>query len=157
MAQRKLNKKLTLEKIKKLHKQGKSLKPIDNEALYQSAVKYFGSYQKALKKLGLSYELLGIRDCSRKWNRERVVIELRKLKRKHIPLNSVYMQKNYPALLTAATRYFGSYENAINVLGLNYRNIRQLQNLQGWVKNLSSEDIEELSKRIKRLYSNGGG
>lgn len=153
MARQKLSKELILKKIKELHKQGKSLHPIDIDSIYQTATKYFGSYQKALKKVGLSYQMLGIRECSRKWNREKIIKKLKELHRQGKPLNPQYMEKHHLAVKHAAARYFGSYKKAIESIGLDYRQIRQCDDLQGWIKSLSNRDVENLSKKIKRLYS----
>lgn len=147
---------LIIETIKKLHSQGKSLQPIKVDYLFQVAIKYFGSYEKALKAAGLSYEMLGIRECSRKWSKKKIIEEIQKLYRVG-PINSKYVQDTCSGLLTAAQRYFGSYEKAVEAAGFDYKKIRRPWKLQDWIKSLEPKDMEKLGERIDRLYSRGGG
>ena len=61
------------------------------------------------------------------------------------PLNSSYYATNYPAVYAAAERIFGSWKNAIEACGLDYRKIRKYRI---WSK-------ETVIKEIKKRYKLG--
>jgi len=145
--------KMILKEIEDLLRQGKSLNPIKNKALYQAATKYFGSYRKALERVGLNYGTLGIRESSRKWSKEKIIKELKKIWKAGEPMNPHHLAMHHLALLHAARRYFGSYDKAIEAAGINPCIVRKTTNLKGWIKNLTVEEMQRLEKQILSLNS----
>jgi len=139
-----------LKEIQKRYKKGQPLDPSRASYIYQAAEKYIaGGYKEALAKIGLNYGMFGIRDCSRKWNQQKIITELKRLHREGKPLNSSYTR---PALRSAMRRYFGSYKDAIQAAGLDYKKIKQVWNIKDWIGSLNTEDMKKLRKRIEKLY-----
>ena len=60
-----------------------------------------------------------------RWSKEEIGLEILRLYAAHEPLNYGDVQKNHLRLLRAATRYFGSWKNAVEYAGLDYDRIRR--------------------------------
>jgi hypothetical protein len=60
-----------------------------------------------------------------RWSRDEIALEILRLYRDGEPLNYGSVQQKQLKLLRAATRYFGSWREAIEFAGLNYDEIRR--------------------------------
>src|SRR3712207_6187873 len=69
----------------------------------------FGSWDRALHGAGLDADEV---NRYRKWDKERIIYELRSRWREHDPLNSGAIQREDPGLHAAAVRHFASYDGA---------------------------------------------
>jgi hypothetical protein len=150
-------KKLVLEEIKRLRFEGKSLKYREGAMyLHQAATKCFGSFENALKKLGLNYQMLGMkRRVPFSWTAEKVIKEIKKRHRKKQPLyvSHFFETKEASGLVDAGRIYFGSWKKAIEASGLNYKKIRKYGSVKEWAEELTNEEVEELKERIEKIYT----
>jgi hypothetical protein len=108
-------KKLVAE-LRRLHRAGQRLSRRDVPVrLYEAGRRLFGSWEAALAAAGLSYEeATGIR----RWDRKRVVAEIRVLASRAVPLSATYIARRYPALFNAATKLFPrSWAKALRAAG----------------------------------------
>ena len=81
----------------------------------------------------------------RKWSQEGIAQEiLRRYEQKEDLSYSIMARENLP-LLRAATRYFGSWQQAVEFAGLNYEDIRKYR---VWTN-------ERITERIRELHAQG--
>jgi hypothetical protein len=80
----------------------------------------------------------------RKWNRESIGSEINRMFHAGEDLNYSAISQNHVALLRAATRYFGSWRDAVEYSGLNYEDIRRYKT---WNRDLILERIRELHEQ----------
>ena len=145
---------LILQTIRQLHKQKKPLWSREiretNGALHSAAIHWFGSYRKAIAAAGIDYQTVQ-RVVPGRWNPQNVQRELRRLHRNKVSLNHAALERENPALVLAAYRYFGSYGSAINAAGLNYDRIR-IRPMPSWDKKRVIQRIQELEKTKTGLW-----
>jgi hypothetical protein len=89
--------------------------------LHSAAIHWFGSYRAAVEAAGIDYSAV-CHEPTNNWSREAVVAEIRR--RKHKPLHHCAMEREMPALVLAAYRYFGSYRKAVEAAGFDYTAVR---------------------------------
>jgi hypothetical protein len=77
----------------------------------------------------------------RKWSKDTIAYEIQRLFQSGENLNYASIAAEEVALLRAATRYFGSWRNAIEYAGLNYDDIRRYKT---WTRDRILERIQEL-------------
>lgn len=138
-----------IKKIQSLHKEGK---PIHyrgvKRSLTMSAEKYFGSYENAVVAAGFKYEKIS---KEVKWDKNIIVSEIRKLLREEKSL----LQKDVDrGLVNASIKYFGSYENALMVSGVDYTKIDQSWSQSRIIALLKEREKEGLGLRKKDLLKN---
>jgi len=137
-----------------LHRQGKPMWSRklrkSNAALHSAAIHWFGSYRKAITAAGLDYTSVQKLDIGR-WNPQTVCRQLRQLHRSKVPLHHAAVDRNHPALMVAAYRYFGSYGSAINAAGLDYDRIR-VRPMPSWDKKRVARQLKELEKNQSGLW-----
>jgi hypothetical protein len=140
---------LIVKTIQQLHRQKKPLWSREirqtNGALHSAAIHWFGSYRKAIAAAGIDYQSIQ-RMVPGRWNPQNVQRELRRLHRDKAALHHAALERENPALMLAAYRYFGSYGSAVSAAGLNYDRIR--------VRPMPSWDKERVIRRIKELEKN---
>lgn len=81
----------------------------------------------------------------RKWSRESIGLEIRHMFEAGEDLNYAHIAHEQVALLRAATRYFGSWRNAVEYAGMNYDDIRRYKS---WSR-------ARILDRIRELHDNG--
>jgi len=81
----------------------------------------------------------------RKWSKESIALEILSMYESGENLNYSSVSSTNLALLRAATRYFGTWEAAVNFSGLNYDEIRRYKS---WTR-------ERIVERIRELHSQG--
>lgn len=115
-----------IDEIRRLYNEGK-LSEISgawkvHPQLFRKARHRFGSWQKAVEAAGLSYTDIVKR---RRWSKERIVEEIKRLYNEGKDLRISVIQKEYPALLASAQSktYFGSWRAAVEAAGIDYEGI----------------------------------
>jgi len=81
----------------------------------------------------------------RKWSKESIGLEIVSMYESGENLNYSNIANNNLALLRAATRYFGTWEAAVEFAGLNYDEIRRYKS---WTR-------DRIVERIKELHAQG--
>lgn len=84
----------------------------------------------------------------RKWSKEAIAQEIRKMHSDEADLNYATIAQGQVALLRAATRYFGSWRSAVEYAGLDYEEIRRYRS---WTKERILESIRDLHARGEDL------
>ena len=77
----------------------------------------------------------------RKWSKESIALEILSMYESGENLNYSSVATSNLALLRAATRYFGTWEAAVNFAGLNYDKIRRYKS---WTRDRIIDRIKEL-------------
>jgi len=85
--------------------------------LYSQGVWIFGDWYSAVTAAGLDPEKLGLHTF---WNKDRVIGEIQKLRRKRLPLYPVYVMKSQPELFSAANRHYRSWSKALRAARVRY-------------------------------------
>ncbi len=81
----------------------------------------------------------------RRWSKESIALEVLSMYESGESLNYSSVASTNLALLRAATRYFGTWEAAVNFAGLNYDEIRRYKS---WTR-------DRIVERIRELHSQG--
>jgi hypothetical protein len=81
----------------------------------------------------------------RRWSKESIALEILSMYESGETLNYSSVASSNLALLRAATRYFGTWEAAVNFSGLNYEDIRRYKS---WTR-------ERIVERIRELHGQG--
>jgi putative transcriptional regulator len=101
----------------------------DDEKLTGAARRLFGSWNNALTAAGIDPASVKHPRANKRppgyWSCERVATELRQLHEQGIDLNAHNVQRIRPDLEAAAKTYYGSYQAAIEAIGLDYSTIRK--------------------------------
>jgi hypothetical protein len=89
--------------------------------LHSAAVHWFGSYRAAVEAAGINYSAV-CHEPENHWSKKAIVAQIRKRKGK--PLHHCAMEREMPALVLAAYRYFGTYRKAVEAAGFDYTAVR---------------------------------
>lgn len=98
-----------------------------DKTLYQRGRKEFGSWKKAIKSAGLDYDKISPRTPKYK-NKAAVLTEIRRRKRKNLPLSPSGLSKGSHADLALSNqgrRLFGNWQKAIEAAGFDYSKARK--------------------------------
>jgi hypothetical protein len=90
----------------------------EDPALHAAAVRYFGSYERALRAGRFNPKVIRRR---RRWSRADVIAALKNAQKRRASLSDSAIRGQYPALYGAATRLFGSYTAARKAAGIKTR------------------------------------
>lgn len=129
-------------KIKNLNEQNKPLNywfaQKNYRQLLDSAIRHFQNWRAAIEAAGIAYEGVSLLP---KWDKKKVLAEIKNLKKKSQPLNSRFIEKNHGKLRLAAMRYFENWGQAVDAAGFDYlkecRNVR----IKTRLKRISSEKL----------------
>ena len=110
--------------------------------VYAAAERIFGSWGNAIRAAGLDYDQIR---KYRRWNRMRVLSEIRKRYKNGQSLFSQYVQIHCKSLYMAAIHHFESWGEAIKLAGLDYDGIRVRRSLTP----------RQIRAAIRRLYKQG--
>jgi hypothetical protein len=109
-----------IDAIKKIHRRGESVFAGDLQDkqpyLYQQGLWIFGDWDKALRAAGFVPEKMRRR---RSWDKNRIIRELRRMRKRRLPLYAHYVMKNHQSLFHAALRHYGSWNKALVAVGIN--------------------------------------
>ena len=70
--------------------------------------------------------------------------EIRQWKEKGEPLYANHVRQNFQELLAASIRYFGSWQKALEVTGIQYEEVRKYRK---WSKEVIVEEIRNLASQ----------
>lgn len=90
------------------------------QALYQRALKRFGSWGKAVEAAGFDYQAMRARREFRSWSKASIVAELKRRRKHNLPLSGKAVSLQDRGLYHAARRYFGpkGWDKALRKIGL---------------------------------------
>ncbi len=134
---RKWSKEIIIEKIIEKYNSGTSLSSSDvkkdDRPLIAAAENHFGSWRKAVDSAGFDYDSF----CKLQpyWSLELAIKKLQERIKSGLPLNSSRVQRDDLPLFHACIKYFGSYKNAIEYMGLTYDDIIEDINLLSYYGN----------------------
>jgi hypothetical protein len=89
----------------------------EDPGLHAAAVRYFGSYDEALKAAKLDPERFRLR---KSWNKAVVLAAIKSAGKRGTHLSDSAMRQQYPALYGAAVRLFGTYTAARKAAGVKF-------------------------------------
>jgi len=111
----------------------------DFPRLLFAGVHYFKNWGKAVTAAGINYTKIRRVEI---WSKERIIKELRTLKRRKESLRYIECERNHLKILGAASYHFGSWRNALKSIGVDYRS---LQRFARWNR-------KGVKREIRRLY-----
>ncbi|MDG4850264.1 hypothetical protein [Peribacillus frigoritolerans] len=130
------------QEIKLFYDKGEELTPKNvrkkYSGLYYAAIRHCDSWEKAVNGAGLIYENLVIQP----WTAEKVIQEIKNVLNKGEDLSAKNIRDKYTSLFNAARRYFGSWKEACEKLGL------EVEGRIRW-------DNERVIKEIKMFHERG--
>ena len=143
------------QQLRELSGKGKDLSSrqirVTHPDLFGAAIHWFGSYQSSIEAAGLDYKKIRRQDPHR-WDRHQIISELRRLRRKNVPLHHNAIGHSMPELVTAAYRYFGTYRRAVEAAGINYLDVR-IRPQQTWDKRRIIAELKQLRKDHRGLWA----
>ncbi len=128
----------------------------DYPRLLYAAVNYFTNWGEAVTAAGIDYRKVRRQNV---WSRRRVKERLMKFRKEGEALSYNRFQKKHPKLFHAALYYFGSWEKALAVVGVDYGKVREAEI---WTKEKITKAIRELAERgedlsYRQMYRSGNG
>ena len=112
--------------------------------LQRAALRLFGRWDAALRAAGINPA--GVRK-TREWSRKAVVRRIRELAGEGKALNSAAVQEFEAILVSAAHRYFSSWDEALHAAGLD---------AEMWRKQAPAWTQDRLIRTIREAYARGG-
>ena len=115
----------------------------NHPALLRAACRYFGSWKDAVEFAGLDYSKI---PKYKTWTKAKIIERIQELHRQEVDLSWRNIStKVDPALAAAAVRAnrFGSWRAALELLGLNYDEIRRYRE---WDESLVIDEVRELAE-----------
>jgi len=152
MRRRKWSQERIIEEIRRLQAEGHSLSTRSMAELGYSGMvttsykpEYFGSWRKAIVAAGFDPKEVCRR--KRKWTRERILEEIRRLYKQGEDLSHSAAKRNHQYLVVVAIddRFFGSWRNAIEAAGIDYQEVSKHEY---WSR-------ERIIERIRELHAAG--
>lgn len=149
----KWTKELVISEVKVIKESGEPLNASHvmkvNSKLYGAARKHLGSWKEAVELAGYNYEEVNLRSNEKKWNKEEIITEIKRLFEEGEQLNSDYIQKNFTKLHSASQRYFDSWGEAVDLAGFDYEEIKGIK----WTEETVTANILALSSQGEDLSS----
>lgn len=170
MPHRQWSRELIVKRIQELRHSGSDLTPSqvgeEHGALVSAAERYYGNWAAAVEAAGVDYEKVRQRgrrrrsERIRKWSREKIVAEIRRLHEAGEDLSWGVMERKYQPLCAAAVKksYFGSWAAALAAAGIDYEQIKAAARAQRrwkarWRKELSGEEAPAVASGGDRRKS----
>lgn len=118
----------------------------EHPLLVWEAARHFGSWRAALAAAGLDPERFALR---RRWSRERLLAELRRLETSGVPLREIDCARHVRGLTQAARRLFGGWDQALAAAGLKRPPRRTLRH-GAWTPERVLAELRELAPNAPR-------
>lgn len=147
------DKQLVIDGLRRLYDEGHDINVAafigsKNVNLMTAGVRLFGSHDKALAAAGFDPEKIR---KQRRWTKAKVLREIRKLERAGARLNWWTIGQTHKALCGAAVRLFGTWGQAVEAAGINYRKHLRQWSSKTFLRQLSQEDYENtINSRVTR-------
>jgi len=117
--------------------------------LFGGGVKVFGSWKNAIEAAGFDYD--SVRGC-RQWTKQKVLAEIRKLAKAHVPLSSKFIHIDYDGgLFAQGIKYFGDWGSAVEAAGLDYRKYLQVWSYKAWLRRLDQQQSETIEFQAREF------
>jgi len=107
-----------------------------------AAVHYFKNWGVAVTSAGIDYSKVRREDV---WSKKRIINLLKRYKKKKESFRYNEFQRKHPKLFAAACYHFGSWKNALSVIGMDYSKVKKLKT---WNR-------EKIKRKINFLYRKG--
>lgn len=141
-----------IARIREFHDKGEDLSTVNIKKVHGSLLTvasepmYFGSWENAIQAAGLDYdEIDRYRLANRNvWTDARIIQEIRELDEKKEDLSQVNIEGRFSALLAAAQKHFGNWENALKAAGFDYDKIRRDRHQESRMGRLFEEYLKEM-------------
>ena len=155
MRRRKWDRETVISQIQALHEASESLSARNMAHLGYSGMvtscyrpELFGGWWPAIRAAGLEPKQVCAR--RRKWTRESIIREIRRLHRQGVDLSHAAVKRTHQYLVVAARRAeaFGSWPAALEAAGIDYGRVRKHQS---WTSEKVLERIRELGRRGEPL------
>jgi hypothetical protein len=150
LAQKRWSKGRVIQEIKKRVKNGlqvSSREAMEQDAnLYQAGARHFGDWYSAVEAAGFPRSSITKWE---KWTRGRILEEIKRLAKEGEDLSLGYNYDNRSRLLASATRYFGTWENAIHEAGFDYSTIRRNRYLESFKGSLFEKYVQKIFVTMK--------
>lgn len=116
--------------------------------LMTAGIRLFGSHDKALLAAGFDIEKIR---KHRRWTRGKVLREIRALEKAGVRLNWWTIGKTHSSLCAAALRFFGTWGQAVEAAGINYRRHLRQWSSKTFLRQLSQNEYEKtINSRVRR-------
>jgi len=127
-------------------------------ALYLAASRLFGNWGNAIEAAGLDYRKISRKPSSPYRDKASVILEIKRRKRKKQPINTSALKegefRDY-GLYSHGRKFFGSWGNAIEAAGLDYRKINRKPSSPYQTKQTVLEEIKHRKKKGLPLCYSG--
>jgi len=121
---------------------------VDDSNLTMAAVRHFGSWDRALKAAGIDPQAVKLL-WHRSWTKAAVIAFIQERRAKGGKLNRKAVDKDGAGPSGAASRYFGSWDNALVAAGVAPEEVRLAR---AWTKEKVLAAIKERKKRGLKLH-----
>jgi hypothetical protein len=88
--------------------------------IYEQEIWIFGDWDKALRGAGFDPKIMRMRAV---WDREKVIVQIRRMRKQSLPIYAHYAMKNHQSLFRAALRQFGSWNQALIAAGVEKKQV----------------------------------
>lgn len=147
------DKQIVIDNLKKLYDEGHDINvgafigsPYMN--LMTAGIRLFGSHDKAI--LAAGFDPGKVRK-HRRWTTAKVLHEIRKLERAGVRLNWWTIGQTHKALCATAVRFYGTWGQAVEAAGINYRKHLRQWSSKTFLRQLSKDEYEKtISSRVTR-------
>ena len=93
-------------------------------SLYLAAMRYVGIWKDTLRAVGIDPESVG---RQREWTAQRILEEIQRSERRGVALNAKAVSRSDTGLFQAATRYWGSWQKALEAAGFDASAVRAMR------------------------------
>lgn len=95
----------------------------NSRPIYKAATRIFGSWQNAIKATGIKRSK---RRVLNQWTPAKIITVIRRLSLRRKPLKRKQIAQRFRGIYPAASRFFGSWQNAILAAGVDSRTIQKV-------------------------------
>ncbi|MCK4308313.1 hypothetical protein KAW50_08820 [candidate division WOR-3 bacterium] len=121
-----------------------------------AAVHYFQNWGEAVRACGIDHNKVRRQKV---WSKKRIKEELMRILKMKEEMSYNEFERRHPELFHAALYHFGSWENAISAIGMDYEKTRKANS---WSREKILKTIRELQSKgvdlsYRAMYKNGDG
>ncbi len=120
-----------------------SMQKSGNAHVYSAGCKVFGNWAKAVKAVGLDYSKIRKMHPHGWWTKSRVLKTIKGLEREGVRLSSKAMQQSGRGLVAAAIILFGSWSQAVEAAGINYREHCLTWSTKAWLRRMDEDEYKK--------------